>query len=844
MTVVGEAWIRILPDGSVFTPLLTEEVVAGSTKAGAAGGAAAGREFGRSFGSAIKTGLAVAGVGAGIELVKHTVEAAAEHAGAIAVVDRATKNARAENELYGQSIEVLLRKEALLKGFSDEGLYASFTRLVGITHDSAKAFKDVGLAEDVARGRHIEVATAAIALTKAEAGNVTALQRLGIVIPQNITKLKGQERATAALSLVQARFGGESVAFAESSAGATGRLSEGVHILAETFGQGLIPEVTEVSTHLANYLGNQENLVKVEKDVAEGAKIVGQTFQGIVKGFVVAKDVIGPVVNLLGGYGKASELVFGALALRKIQAFALATTGWGAKVITAETGAAGATSAYTAILVANTAALEANAAAQRLSLAGGTATGGFGGGAVGGGIATAEEAASVSRLAVSASGLAGVLKSGVAPAAVLAGYELSTFIRKIPGWDSAFESFGNKATDLALKLSHISSSGISVPTDFGSRFRKNESALADAYQKAISGGGSVSDAFMQNPVAKGFTVHDAEVAWQALGRRVADRTSQLIDQTLRRAAEIASQQVTAGPPGPSVDSAQALRLQRALGTKQTGDEEAIYRERSAFLTKEINRLQATGTLTTKEAKTLAGYYSERTQYESQIQGIEEAAASARQSAAAKAKQLHDQEVAKRKAELQAANQAYRASLSLEEQRLQLQADRAQLTDKNLKDDRKADLALLAFYRREAHDMKLTEAERLQFSSQAIQEQLTIKNLGKGQGAQGATAGQIFAEAASEFRSFGSNIAGRGGILSGQDARAGLAARVLGGSTAQSLTQILARQQAARDREQLTEAQKQTALLRNISKALGGKDGAKAGAEAIRAARQVARVVAG
>ena len=159
------------------------------------------------------------------------------------------------------------------------------------------------------------------------------------------------------------------------------------------------------------------------------------------------------------------------------------------------------------------------------------------------------------------------------------------------------------------------------------------------------------------------------------------------------------------------------------------------------------------------------------------------------------------------------------------------------------DDRKDDLKLLAFYRKEAHDAKLTEAERLQYASQAIQEQITIKGLKNQAGTQGASVADIFGEAANEFKSFGSNIAKRGGILSGQDARASFAARVLSTHTAQSVAQVLARQQAQRDNERLTEAQRQTALLRQIAHGVNKYGTPKATAAAIRA-RNHASVVAG
>ena len=63
-------------------------------------------------------------------------------------------------------------------------------------------------------------------------------------------------------------------------------------------------------------------------------------------------------------------------------------------------------------------------------------------------------------------------------------------------------------------------------------------------------------------------------------------------------------------------------------------------------------------------------------------------------------------------------------------------------------------------------------------------------------------------------------------------------------TAQSLAETLARQQAARDRERLTEAQKQTALLRVIARGVHRYGTPKATTDAIRLARRQAKVTAG
>ena len=823
MTIVGEAWVRILPDSKQFTPLLTEEVVAGSEKAGLAGGAAAGSAFGKGFSRTLKSSLALVGIAAGAALVKDAITATTEHAGAIAVLDKAVSNAGATNDLYGQSLESVIRKEAILKGFNDESLYQSFTRLVGVTHDSRKAFEDLQLAEDVARGRHIDVAVAALALTKAEQGSVTSLQRLGIVLPKSITQLGAAAKATAALGLVQQRFGGEARSYADSAAGSTARLSEDVHVLTEAFGQALEPEVESVSSSLSKYLSNQENLDRIQKDVAEGGKAVATVAHGIGEAFKVADATIVPVVDALGGFGKVAEVALGAVFVRKAIQAASALKGLFTVTVAGETASAAATTSYTAALVANTAALEANAAASKLGFGGalGTSTGGFG--KAGGVAAVGEDAAAaapeIEAAAISAGGLASVLAGPMVIGAGLAGYGLSKLIRQIPGWNSFFDSLGSHAEKAAEKLGFIGSGAPKAGspgsgTYTGAQFAANQSKLADAYQQALKLPGFARNAFVQNAVGKAYDFEDAQIAAEHLGKALVTRADTLIDETLRRAAEIAASHASSVRIGPSADSKQALALAQALSTKSTADEEAIYKQRVDFINGEIARLQKNQTLTTAQAKQLAGLYTQRTKYQDQIDGIEQQAAQDRASAAAKAKAAHDAEVQQRKAELAAAQTAYRSSLSLQEQRLQLNVERAQLTGKTVADDRKADLALLAFYRKEAHDQKLTEAERLQYQSQAIQTQFTIKGLKTaGAGSTGATIAQIFGEAASEFHNYGSNIGSRTGVLSGQDERARFSQLLLEHQKKQGEAQTIQHVAAQ------TEAARQTGYLARIAQAL-------------------------
>jgi len=99
-----------------------------------------------------------------------------------------------------------------------------------------------------------------------------------------------------------------------------------------------------------------------------------------------------------------------------------------------------------------------------------------------------------------------------------------------------------------------------------------------------------------------------------------------------------------------------------------------------------------------------------------------------------------------------------------------------------------------------------EVKRLDGQIIAIRTQ--IKNLGKSTGggdSGGFTLSQLFQEAADQFNTFGSNIAGRNGVLSGQDARGAL------GQTVKALNPTLPVLDAT-----LSESEKQTAYLATIA----------------------------
>lgn len=287
-----------------------------------------------------------------------------------------------------------------------------------------------------------------------------------------------------------------------------------------------------------------------------------------------------------------------------------------------------------------------------------------------------------------------------------------------------------------------------------------------------------------------------------------------------------------------VAQAAANRLTIASLTESLQDDlaaankiESLYRERvAATLSGTEARTAALNGLASAHAKVesiTASIEAEQKRYrDEQARLAKEAAAEAkrqREEAEAEAKRLREEAAA-----------AYRADQDFAQGQIELAIRRAQLTEKNLNDDKKAQRQLIKFLKQKVKDAKLNREERQRAEAELIDAQLGLRALNK-QGkdktkdkktatvAPGLTAQDFFNEAASQFQQYGSNIAGRNGILSGQDARAALGAlgvskqpvsspfsQISGGIGA--LTQV--------GGNTLTEARKQTALLGGILVAVG------------------------
>lgn len=376
------------------------------------------------FKSVAKLTGGIIAIGGVSEFAKSIVEAATENQAAFDVLRGTIKNAGADMRVFGGEVEEVIAKEARLKGFSDDQLASSMVRLVSATGDTKKAFKDLVLAEDLARARHIDVATAALALSKAEQGSFTALQRYGIVVKGaagETEKLRAahdkavasgatftasqkqayaaalaaagaadkQAKSQAAIAAVEQRFGGAGSTYAKTAAGQFARLREDVHQFEESLGNVVVPTLATAAEGLGHLIegltesGQAARAFKsAEQPVVEGLKELGDIAQVVAPPLLEIAGAAAQVVKVIGpgpilaavaaykaigitqGIATKVQLAYGKAVAAGVAAEKAIILTEDGKTVATTRGAIAAAEAATAARANTTATLQASAAAK------------------------------------------------------------------------------------------------------------------------------------------------------------------------------------------------------------------------------------------------------------------------------------------------------------------------------------------------------------------------------------------------------------------------------------------------------------------------------------------------
>lgn len=355
---IGEAFVRIRPDTSSFKgetstavrrDLQATERQFGAFGRGAAYGSGALRGFGR---AALYASTSLIGGYGLIFALRKVTDAAKEHQVVEGQLTAAVRASGLNYAAYREEIQKAITAQEDL-GFSEESSVRTFTLLLRATRNVAEATQAQALTADIARGRNKSLEVVANAVSRAYGGQTAALRRL-------VPSIKAGVTAIQAIHQAQAAYAGAAANYAKTAQGAQDRLNVAIHRTEVTIGTALIPTITRLSTHLADWLNQSKNQQRIQHDVNTAVRDGSALLAALATGLSDVKAIATPLVKTMGGLTNAVELLVSVMAARKILAFASAlrlvgpaaiSAGAGVAIAESEVAAGGATAAAAAARV-------------------------------------------------------------------------------------------------------------------------------------------------------------------------------------------------------------------------------------------------------------------------------------------------------------------------------------------------------------------------------------------------------------------------------------------------------------------------------------------------------------
>ena len=187
--------------------------------------------------------LAAAGAAVGAVLFKAAQAAGEDQAAQVKLASqiKATSDA---TDLQIKGVEDYIDKTQRAVGVADDKLRPAFGRLIAATKDTTKAQDLLNIALDVSAATGKDVEAVAGALAKAQEGNFTALDRLGIGYE------KGEAKARGFLGVqkdLEDRFSGAAITRANTYEGVMDRLKITLSELQESIGYKVLPIIQELT---------------------------------------------------------------------------------------------------------------------------------------------------------------------------------------------------------------------------------------------------------------------------------------------------------------------------------------------------------------------------------------------------------------------------------------------------------------------------------------------------------------------------------------------------------------------------------------------------------------------
>jgi hypothetical protein len=207
-------------------------------------------------------GAALGAVTVGLEKV---LDAASKEQAAQAKLDAAFKASGLNAKSYSKEIDGAESSGRKL-GFTNTDVMGSLAKLIIPTHDTGLAMKDMAIAEDLARFKHIDLSSASQMLAQAMTGSQRAVKQLGITIPPVTASVDALKRAhvdtttsagalmlahaklqdklatgNAIIDAVTQKVKGQAQAYADTAAGGMAQFTAQLDNIEAKIGQKLLP---------------------------------------------------------------------------------------------------------------------------------------------------------------------------------------------------------------------------------------------------------------------------------------------------------------------------------------------------------------------------------------------------------------------------------------------------------------------------------------------------------------------------------------------------------------------------------------------------------------------------
>jgi hypothetical protein len=300
---------------AVIFPILSTFDAAGVNKAQ--------RAFKGLSGVAKVGAIAFAALGAAsVKFGADAVTAAAADQKAQLKLAQTLRNVTGATDAAIAATEQFITEQQFATGVSDNQLRPALENLTRATGDVTKAQNLLKLGLDISAGSGRDLEAISLALARAQGGQFTGLQRLGIIIPENIKKSKDFGQVQEYLNGL---FGGQAAVAAGTYEGKLAILGERMGEVKETLGGALIPVLTSFADKvLRDVMPSIEVFVNALTGSTSVSRSLSESEQTALNWGNTIRAVFQTVINYRGEIVAFGAVIVGVFAVAKIAAAASA----------------------------------------------------------------------------------------------------------------------------------------------------------------------------------------------------------------------------------------------------------------------------------------------------------------------------------------------------------------------------------------------------------------------------------------------------------------------------------------------------------------------------------------